>query len=321
MMAELRCASVLAVCAVCAVCVVLAGGLVVPDSQLEDDGTPRSERSTNLSHITGTARRIQLYVKNRHLQILPDGTVNGTAEDSSDGVDYTILQRSSVHTGQLKIQSVATCLFLCMDSCGLLYGSSLFTADCVFNEMIEQHHYNTYSSARYSNQRRTLYLALNRRGQPRKVQVRRGATLGKLSAYTRVLTQPVPAPRVQQLEAALLRGRHPARHHQPCPPPPAPPHDARDQTRCRRRKKRKKKRRWCRAGEAAGEQCRRRCAASADQEECVRRRQEARGRRKSKKKARASNRRRRLRRPKQANNGGGKLEQAERGSSPPPPPP
>ncbi|KAJ8882953.1 hypothetical protein PR048_014792 [Dryococelus australis] len=35
-----------------------------------------------------------------------------------------ILQRSSVHTGQLKIQSVATCLFLCMDSCGLLYGSS-----------------------------------------------------------------------------------------------------------------------------------------------------------------------------------------------------
>ncbi|KDR16492.1 hypothetical protein L798_08580, partial [Zootermopsis nevadensis] len=34
-----------------------------------------------------------------------------------------ILQRHSVKTGQLLVQSVATCLFLCMDSCGLLYGS------------------------------------------------------------------------------------------------------------------------------------------------------------------------------------------------------
>lgn len=51
---------------------------------LSDDGAVRSERSTNLSHITGSARKIQMYVKNRHLQILPDGTVNGTSDDSSD---------------------------------------------------------------------------------------------------------------------------------------------------------------------------------------------------------------------------------------------
>ena len=34
-----------------------------------------------------------------------------------------ILKRHSVKTGQVLVQSVATCLFLCMDSCGLLYGS------------------------------------------------------------------------------------------------------------------------------------------------------------------------------------------------------
>ncbi|GLV45100.1 branchless [Carabus blaptoides fortunei] len=51
---------------------------------LSDDGAVRSERSTNLSHITGSARKIQMYVKNRHLQILPDGTVNGTSDDTSD---------------------------------------------------------------------------------------------------------------------------------------------------------------------------------------------------------------------------------------------
>lgn len=55
-----------------------------------DDGTVRSERSTNLSHITGSARKIRMYVKNRHLQVLPDGTVNGTSDDS-DYSESTII--------------------------------------------------------------------------------------------------------------------------------------------------------------------------------------------------------------------------------------
>lgn len=41
----------------------------------------RNERSANLSHINA---KIQLFIKNRLLQILPDGTVNGTQDDSSD---------------------------------------------------------------------------------------------------------------------------------------------------------------------------------------------------------------------------------------------
>ena len=44
----------------------------------------RNERSANLSHITGSARKIQLYIKNRFLQLLPDGTVNGTTDDLSE---------------------------------------------------------------------------------------------------------------------------------------------------------------------------------------------------------------------------------------------
>jgi hypothetical protein len=44
----------------------------------------RNERSTNLSHIAGSTRRIQLYIKNRFLQILNDGTVNGTTDDNSE---------------------------------------------------------------------------------------------------------------------------------------------------------------------------------------------------------------------------------------------
>jgi hypothetical protein len=172
-----------------------------PQPSLEDPAA-RSERSTNLSHVTGTARKIQMFIKNRHLQLLPDGTVNGTTDDTSP---YTILQRTTVGIGQMKIQGVATCQYLCMDSCGLLYGSREFGDECIFNETIEQHHYNTYSSTKYSNERRTLYLALNRRGQPRKVQLRAHQQLGRLSSYTRVLTRTVVPERAEEL--------HPVRHH------------------------------------------------------------------------------------------------------------
>lgn len=158
----------------------------------------RNERSANLSHISGPARKIQLYIKNRFIQLLPDGTVNGTQDDVSD---YTILQRTTVDVGQIKIQGVATCLYLCMDQCGAVYGSKSFSDDCVFNESMEQHHYNTYSSTYNSNSRRTLYLALNRHGIPRKLQIPPTRTLGKLATYTKALTETVPQERIEKLIA------------------------------------------------------------------------------------------------------------------------
>ncbi|XP_015437081.1 PREDICTED: uncharacterized protein LOC107192368 [Dufourea novaeangliae] len=56
---------------------------------LTGDAGVRAERSANLSHITGASRKIQMYIKNRHLQILPDGTVNGSNDDTSDYSEYT----------------------------------------------------------------------------------------------------------------------------------------------------------------------------------------------------------------------------------------
>lgn len=64
---------------------------------------------------------------------------------------------------------------------------------------MEQHHYNTYSSTTHSNARRILYLAINRHGQPRKVQIPATRPLGKLATYTKSLTQTVPHDRVEQL--------------------------------------------------------------------------------------------------------------------------
>lgn len=53
-----------------------------------DDATATAARNSrsaaNLSHITGTARKIKMFIKNRYLQVFPDGTVNSTVEDTSD---------------------------------------------------------------------------------------------------------------------------------------------------------------------------------------------------------------------------------------------
>lgn len=59
-----------------------------------DDATTvaRNGRSTaNLSHIVGAARKIKMIVKNRFLQVFADGTVNSTAEDTSDYGEYVRL--------------------------------------------------------------------------------------------------------------------------------------------------------------------------------------------------------------------------------------
>lgn len=83
-----------------------------------------------------------------------------------------------------------------------------FTDDCIFNEAMEQHHYNTYSSTFHSNARRKLYLGLNRHGQPRKILLPATRQLGKLSTYTKSLTQTVAHERVEQLIARLYGANH-----------------------------------------------------------------------------------------------------------------
>lgn len=66
----------------------IIGAVSAAPVDLVSDAGIRAERSANLSHITGSSRKIQMYVKNRHLQILPDGTVNGSNDDTSDYSEY-----------------------------------------------------------------------------------------------------------------------------------------------------------------------------------------------------------------------------------------
>lgn len=78
----------------------------------------------------------------------------------------------------------------------------------MFNESIEQHHYNTYSSTFHSNDKRKLYLALNRHGQTRKVILPSTRQLGKLSTYTNSLTHPISHERVNKLLEMKFGSNH-----------------------------------------------------------------------------------------------------------------
>ncbi|KAG7208349.1 hypothetical protein KM043_014585 [Ampulex compressa] len=64
------------------------GAVSAAPLDLIGDAGVRAERSANLSHITGASRKIQMYIKNRHLQILPDGSVNGSNDHTSDYSEY-----------------------------------------------------------------------------------------------------------------------------------------------------------------------------------------------------------------------------------------
>ncbi|XP_059506054.1 fibroblast growth factor 20-like [Stegostoma tigrinum] len=94
-----------------------------------------------------------------HLQILPNGRVNGAHESNH----YGIMELLSVKIGIVAIRAVVTRMFLAITRQGMLYGSENFTEDCLFKEQMEENHYTTYSSHTHPR----LYVALTKRGEPK----------------------------------------------------------------------------------------------------------------------------------------------------------
>lgn len=105
----------------------------------------------------------------------------------------------------------------------LFFFQPQFTEECIFRENIGLDHYNTYTSVRYSNSKKTMYMGLDGRGLPRRVQVPTlrhkrqfqlppveaapGGKLGRLATYARVLPRHVAPSRVDELAHRLLLQR------------------------------------------------------------------------------------------------------------------
>ncbi|AOT85575.1 fgf [Cyclophragma undans nucleopolyhedrovirus] len=146
---------------------------------------PSVHCSAKLTHITGTAKPIHMVINRRYLQVLPDATVNGTREFNNV---HTLMRRIAIDRKHVVIQNVLTCMFVCMDTCGQLYGSSVATKDCKFKEKLEHNNYNSYS--RIHNKKRG-YIALDNSGGPRRLQIHVGRTLRQLSRYALTIINPI----------------------------------------------------------------------------------------------------------------------------------
>nr|XP_034969350.1 fibroblast growth factor 5 [Zootoca vivipara] len=101
-----------------------------------------------------------------HLQIHPDGLVNG----SHQGSILSILEIFAVSQGIVGIRGVFSNKFLAMSKKGKLHASAKFTDDCKFRERFQENSYNTYASAVYRTEKtgREWYVALNKRGKAKR---------------------------------------------------------------------------------------------------------------------------------------------------------
>nr|XP_015798934.2 putative fibroblast growth factor 1 isoform X2 [Nothobranchius furzeri] len=131
------------------------GDALIAGDQAEDGG---------LSLLLDYRRRTQLYCMNGgyHLQILPDGTVQGQREDRDV---HTVLKLRAVDRGVVVIQGTETERYLAMSEEGRLYGSRAVTDECYFLEKLEENHYNTYQSQKYQDNQ--WYVALKKNGKPK----------------------------------------------------------------------------------------------------------------------------------------------------------
>ncbi|XP_017279648.1 putative fibroblast growth factor 1 [Kryptolebias marmoratus] len=107
-------------------------------------------------------RLTRLYCMNGgyHLQILPDGTVQGR-RDERDA--HAVLKLKAVDRGVVVIQGTEAERYLAMSDEGRLYSSPAVTDECYFLETLEENHYNTYRSQKYQDD--AWYVALKKNGK------------------------------------------------------------------------------------------------------------------------------------------------------------
>lgn len=161
--------------------------------------------TADLDSITGTRTPVELFVNKQFIEILPNGTISGNADGSTN---YTLIIRESFNKALIILQNPLTCMYVCMDRCGFSYGAKVFSKDCLFTEIMEENNYNTYS--RVYNRKRS-FLALDNHGHPRRTQLRIGRPLLRMTPYVLTLLK-----RPTNASSAICRKQTLPTRHRKC---------------------------------------------------------------------------------------------------------
>ncbi|XP_062402571.1 fibroblast growth factor 6a [Sardina pilchardus] len=120
----------------------------------------KSDLNWESDYLLGIKRVRRLYCNvgiGFHLQILPDGRINGAHNENQ----YSLIEISAVERGVVSLFGVKSELFVAMNSRGRLYGTRVFQDECKFKETLLPNNYNAYESSKH----RGSYIALSKNGR------------------------------------------------------------------------------------------------------------------------------------------------------------
>ncbi|XP_036374174.1 fibroblast growth factor 6a [Megalops cyprinoides] len=120
----------------------------------------KSDLNWESDYLLGIKRVRRLYCNvgiGFHLQVLPDGRINGVHNENQ----YSLIEISTVERGVVSLYGVESDLFVAMNSRGRLYGTAVFHNECKFKETLLPNNYNAYESSVY----RGFYIALSKHGR------------------------------------------------------------------------------------------------------------------------------------------------------------
>ncbi|CDQ64298.1 fibroblast growth factor 4B [Oncorhynchus mykiss] len=123
----------------------------------------KSDMNWESDYLLGIKRVRRLYCNvgiGFHLQILPDGRINGVHNENQ----YSLIEISTVERGVLSMYGVRSELFVAMNSRGRLYGTKFFRDECKFKETLLPNNYNAYESSVYKGS----YIALSKHGRAKR---------------------------------------------------------------------------------------------------------------------------------------------------------
>ncbi|NP_001079292.1 fibroblast growth factor 4A precursor [Xenopus laevis] len=123
----------------------------------------KKDTSRDSDYLLGIKRQRRLYCNvgiGFHIQVLPDGRINGMHSENR----YSLLELSPVEVGVVSLYGVKSGMFVAMNAKGKLYGSRYFNEECKFKETLLPNNYNAYESRKYPG----MYIALGKNGRTKK---------------------------------------------------------------------------------------------------------------------------------------------------------